>query len=119
GLRMIHVPGAGGDHVGSATINSNPHYAACNRVTHDQWNTHYYCMKWGGDWTKERFCHPYNNPEHDHQWWPGPGASIAARDWDRADRGHTEDGAQRTQAELENMYYTAWQNPSDLCEHVP
>lgn len=82
GVRRADVPGAGGDHVGSATIKSDPRYAALNAVTHGTWNANHYRMKWGGDAGAERFRTPYGLPDRDHRWWPDPGGSIAARDWD-------------------------------------
>ncbi len=83
GVRVVTVPGAGADHVGSATIHSNPVYAARNRDTHFNWNLNHYRAKWGGDAGQETFRHPYNDPTRDHRWWPDPGDSIEARDWDR------------------------------------
>lgn len=85
GLRRIDVPGAGGDHVGSATINSNPLYQQRNIRTHFDWNMNHYRMKWGDDSEREKFIHPYNDPTKDHRWWPDPGGSIEARDWDNED----------------------------------
>lgn len=83
GLRRVDVPGAGAEHVGSATIRSNPAYAARNEDTHFNWNRNHYLLKWGGDAGAEQFRHPYNDPRRDLRWWPDPGASVDARDWDR------------------------------------
>jgi GT2 family glycosyltransferase len=80
-MRVVHIDGAGGEHVGSATINSNPDYFASNKETHRK-NSDYYRSKWGGDCSHERFVRPYNNPEYDHTWWPVPGESVIVRDWD-------------------------------------
>ena len=83
GLQMIQVPGAKAEHIRSATIKSNPRYAAANNETHHKWNSRYYHMKWGGGCSQERFKHPYNHPERDFKWWPDPGESITVRDWDK------------------------------------
>ena len=80
--RCMDVPGAGAEHVGSATIGSNPQYAARNRDTHFHWNLSHYRRKWGGDAGNEQFVHPYNDPAHDLRWWPDPGETLALRDWD-------------------------------------
>ena len=85
-LRRVDVDGAGGDHVGSATIRSDPEYARLNADTHCNWNANHYRMKWGGDVGNEVYRHPYNNPEHDHKWWPDPGGSVEHRDWDKRRR---------------------------------
>ena len=85
GLRRVDVPTAGGDHVGSATIKSNPLYHARNDRTHFDWNMNHYRMKWGEDADHEKFLHPYNDPTKDLRWWPDPGGSIEARDWDNGD----------------------------------
>jgi GT2 family glycosyltransferase len=83
GLRRISIIGASGEHVGSATIHSNPHYYAQNARTHGVLNNEYYVRKWGGRDDEEVFTQPFNDPEHDYRWWPDPGDSIADRDWDR------------------------------------
>jgi GT2 family glycosyltransferase len=85
GRRRHFIDGAGGEHVGSATIHSNPKYLHRNSVTHGQWNMDYYRRKWGGDADAEVFCRPFNDSTKDHRWWPDPGSSIDARDWDRPD----------------------------------
>jgi GT2 family glycosyltransferase len=82
GLRRIHVPETGGEHVGSATIRSDRWYSLRNADTHFNWNLKYYVMKWGGDAGAEQFTRPYDMPDKDHRWWPEPGESIAMRDWD-------------------------------------
>lgn len=83
GIRCADVPGADAEHAGSATINSDPHYAARNEDTHFNWNQNHYLMKWGGDAGAERFTAPYGRTDVDWRWWPDPGSSIEARDWDR------------------------------------
>jgi GT2 family glycosyltransferase len=85
-LGRVDVDGAGGDHVGSATIRSDPEYARLNADTHCNWNANHYRMKWGGDAGNEVYRHPYNNPEYDHTWWPDPGGSVEHRDWDKRRR---------------------------------
>jgi GT2 family glycosyltransferase len=82
-LRRINIIGASGEHVGSATIHSNPHYFAQNERTHQVLNNEYYVRKWGARDDEEVFTQPFNDPDHDHRWWPDPGDSIAERDWDR------------------------------------
>lgn len=86
GKRLVDVPSAGGEHVGSATIHSNPDYLAQNYVTHCQFNRDYYLRKWGGHGGEERFQSPFDYPSYDYRWWPEPDSSIADRDWDRASR---------------------------------
>jgi GT2 family glycosyltransferase len=81
GVRRANVPGADGEHVGSATIHSDPNYRLRNRDTH-AWNRRYYLEKWGGDAGQERFARPFDRADKDWRWWPDPGASIAERDWD-------------------------------------
>lgn len=82
GLRRVAVPGASADHVGSATIRSNPDFEILNRETHFNWNLNHYRMKWGGDAGEERFTHPYDDAAYDWRWWPDPGGSIEFRDWE-------------------------------------
>jgi GT2 family glycosyltransferase len=86
GVRRANVDGAGGEHVGSATINSDQRYRGRNGYTHD-WNGRYYAEKWGGDAGQERYVRPFDRAGKDWRWWPDPGASIAERDWDGPD-GH-------------------------------
>jgi len=81
GVERADVPGAGADHVGSATVNSNECYRILSTAA-GCWNYWYYLIKWGGDATKERFRKPFDAPDKDHSWWPAPGG-IEVRDWDR------------------------------------
>jgi len=85
GAKRAVVKGAGGEHVGSATIRSDERYRRLNRETHGR-NGRYYREKWGGDVGQERFVRPFDHADKDVRWWPDPGESIAARDWDRPDR---------------------------------
>jgi GT2 family glycosyltransferase len=71
--RAPSIPGCTADHIGSATIHSDPQLFSANERTHHL-NTLYYIAKWGGDAGHEIFRHPYNNPSYDHRWWPTPGA---------------------------------------------
>lgn len=80
-LRLVEIEGAGGEHVGSATIYSNPNYFASNKETHRK-NNAYFRSKWGGRGSPVPFIHPFNDPAHDLAWWPDPGEGILARDWD-------------------------------------
>src|SRR5262249_31830119 len=107
-MRQVAVQGASADHVGSATIGSNPDYAAQNTHTHMNWNRSHYIMKWGGDTGQEKFAHPYNDPKNDLKWWPDPGNSINERDWDNIYR-----------RSLRDLYDRAASTPSDIWEHVP
>lgn len=84
GYRRVDVAGAGAEHVGSATIRSNPDYAERNECTHFNWNYNHYVMKWGGNAGAERFKRPYDQADKDHRWWPTPGDTIERRDWDAA-----------------------------------
>lgn len=86
GVEERDVPGAGADHVGSATIHSDPIYFAKNSETHGL-NRRYYVAKWGGLPTQEQFDKPFDDPGRDHRWWPEPDDSLAARDWDIERRG--------------------------------
>jgi GT2 family glycosyltransferase len=82
GVPRLAVPGAGGQHIGSATIRSNAKYERLNRWTHGNCNAAYYASKWGGDAGSETFTRPFNEPARDHRWWPAPDDSIHAHDWD-------------------------------------
>ena len=82
GVPRMNVEGPGADHVGSATLGSNPEYAAKSQHTHFQWNRTHYMMKWGGYIDGEVHKSPYGRDDKDWRWWPDPGGSIAHRDWD-------------------------------------
>jgi hypothetical protein len=114
GLRRIPIAGAGADHTGSATIRSDAAYARLNETTHHQWNAAHYRQKWGGGPGHEQFKHPFNNPAHDHRWWPDPGDSIAARDWDAGRRSEKQPAMT-----LDDLYHRAASTPSDINELVP
>ncbi len=86
GLKWVDVPGASANHVGSATIRSNPDYASHNQNTHFNWNLNHYKMKWGGDAAREVFKTPYNRSDVDFRWWPDPAETIPVRDWDNGYR---------------------------------
>ncbi len=73
--RVWGIPNSGADHFGSATIRSDPNVAASSKRNR-AWRMSYYKSKWGGDAGKEIFRNPFNNPEHDHRWWPSLGESI-------------------------------------------
>lgn len=83
--RLPVIPNCGADHVGSATIRSDPEYARSNVLT-QRWNSLYYRMKWGGEVGTEKFQKPFNNQNVDHRWWPKPKNSAEALDWDANSR---------------------------------
>ena len=86
GFPNVDLPEAGGVHSGSQTISSDPRYKKKNKETHHKWNTSHYKLKWGGLPGKERYKTPYNGkygPQTDLRFWPDPGNSIVARDWDK------------------------------------
>lgn len=72
-----------GKHVGSATIFSDPEYAARNRETHRQ-NDQYYERKWGGHKQGgERFDTPFNRAPSVRAWELDPDR-IASQAWPRS-----------------------------------
>jgi GT2 family glycosyltransferase len=75
-FRVAGIPGCEADHVGSATLRSDPDCAAIIQRMHAR-NANYYKMKWGDDAGFEIFRHPYDNTQHDHTWWPHPESDIA------------------------------------------
>lgn len=77
-LRVAGVPGCNADHVGSATLKSDPDWAARVQPTQAR-NATYYRMKWGDDVGYEVYRHPFDNTEHDYKWWPNPKSDIAVR----------------------------------------
>jgi GT2 family glycosyltransferase len=80
GVRRQIVAGAGAEHVGSATIHSNPAYFRRNAQTHAA-NHAYYLSKWGADAGAEQFTTPFNDPARDYTWWPDPREAIARNQW--------------------------------------
>ena len=82
GVPVEQVPGAGGDHLGSQTIRAEPRYAQRNHDTFNHWNHQQYLRKWGGVPGQERYCSPFNLPEHDYRWTPAP-ENLHLLDWDR------------------------------------
>ena len=58
GVRRLNVPGAGGEHLGSQTVRSDPRLQWHNRRTHAA-GIRYYCEKWGGPPGKETFTLPF------------------------------------------------------------
>ncbi len=73
--RVLSIPNSGADHFGSATIRSNPVSVAHKKQNRAR-RINYYKAKWGGDVGKEVFRNPFNNPEHDHRWWPNFSENI-------------------------------------------
>ncbi len=69
--RVAGITSCGADHVGSATIRSDPEISALVGHT-GQLNAQYYLAKWGGHAGEELFTQPFNNPRYDHKWWPHP-----------------------------------------------
>jgi hypothetical protein len=65
GVRRIDVAGAGGEHVGSQTIRSDPDYERCNRATFVMARD-YYVEKWGGTPGQERYASPFGNRPLDY-----------------------------------------------------
>ena len=82
--RIAGIPGCHAKHYGSATINSDPHYANLNSRTHSL-NVEYYCNKWGGDSGNEMFKRPFNEMHNAIGWWP-KSQLICNRDWDKIPR---------------------------------
>lgn len=116
GVRRANVPGAGGRHVGSATIHSDSEYQQANAATHGQYNVQYYLQKWGGDAGQETYLRPFNLGCADARWWPAPRSRLRDRDWDLSRvRLRVRDPDVTPAA----MYDRVKSQPSDIQAHLP